>query len=121
MTAIGGFWRQDLEELAKTARYNARALAKLCNLSTRQLQRRFKRDFGRTPQDWLDERRLKAAQEKLLNGLQVKAVALECGFKQTSHFCRCFKSAYGTTPSYFALSPFARAACRLQITEVAQG
>ena len=88
--------------LAVAAHYNAGELAKLCGLSVRQLERHFHGNLGRTPQDWLNEQRIKAAQHQLLLGQSVKRVALELGFKQVSHFCRQFKSFNNLTPSQFA-------------------
>ena len=87
--------------LAEAARYDARELAKLCHLSVRQLERDFRRDLGYTPQSWLDEQRIKAAQMPLLSGQPVKMVAMKLGFKQVSHFCRRFKSQFNLTPSQF--------------------
>jgi len=100
--------RQSIEELAAKANYDSRALAKLCHLSTRQLQREFRRRFGMTPQQWLDERRLKAAGPMLLSGEPVKKVAYDLGFKQTSHFCRKFKFQHRMTPrEYISAQLFA--------------
>jgi AraC family transcriptional regulator len=96
--------KQHWEELAETARFDARELARLCRVSTRQLERDLRRQLGRTPQDWLNERRIIAAERLLISGLQVKAVAFELGFKQASHFCRQFKSWRRMTPSEFALA-----------------
>ena len=90
------------EQLAGTARYDAKDLAKLCNLSVRQLERDFRRGLERSPQDWLNEQRIKASQQLLLSGQPVKVVALELGFKQLSHFCRQFKTQQNLTPSQFA-------------------
>jgi transcriptional regulator GlxA family with amidase domain len=89
------------DQLASTAHYDARELAKLCNLSVRQLEREFQRFLKRTPQDWLNEQRIKAALPMLLSGEQVKKVALELRFKQVSHFCRQFKLQNRLTPSQF--------------------
>jgi AraC-like DNA-binding protein len=94
--------RQDWEALAGAAHYDAKGLAGLCHVSVRQLERDFRRDLERTPQDWLNEQRLIAAQQMLLAGTMVKVVALELGFKQVSHFCRQFKSLHNLTPSQFA-------------------
>jgi AraC family transcriptional regulator len=90
------------EQLAGTARYDAKELAKLCHLSVRQLERDFRQLLDRSPQDWLNEQRIKAAQQQLLSGQPVKVVAFELGFKQPSHFCRQFKSFNHLTPSQFA-------------------
>jgi AraC-like DNA-binding protein len=90
--------------LAPAAHFDATELARLCHVSKRQLQREFRRWLDRSPQDWLNERRIRAAQKKLLRGDPVKRVALELGFKQVSHFCRQFKSLNDMTPSEFASS-----------------
>ena len=89
------------EQLAGTARYDAKELAKLCNLSVRQLERDFRHNLERSPQNWLNEQRIKAAQQLLLSGQPVKVVAFELGFKQSSHFCRQFKLQNHLTPSQF--------------------
>jgi transcriptional regulator GlxA family with amidase domain len=92
---------EDWEQLAPIAQYDAKKMAELCKLSVRQLQRDFRRQFARTPQDWLNEQRLKAAQDLLLSGKSIKLVAFELGFKQASHFCRQFKAYHNLTPSEF--------------------
>ncbi|MGO8741991.1 MAG: helix-turn-helix transcriptional regulator [Limisphaerales bacterium] len=90
------------EQLAGSAHYDAKELARLCHLSVRQLERDFHHNLERSPQDWLNEQRIKAAQQLLLSGEPVKVVALDLGFKQVSHFCRQFKSQLNLTPSQFA-------------------
>lgn len=97
LKALVGDW----ERLAVVARFDAKELAKLCNLSVRQLERDFRRHLGRTPQNWLNELRLRFAEALLLNGQPVKRVAYTLGFKQTSHFCRRFKLHRNLTPSQF--------------------
>ena len=92
---------QQWDELAVTADYDCRKLAQLCDRSVRQLERRFHAFFGCPPQAWLNEQRIKAAQQLLLSGHPVKVVAFELGFKQPSHFCRQFKSQFQLTQSQF--------------------
>lgn len=92
------------EQLAGTARYDAKELAKLCNLSVRQLERNFHHNLERSPQDWLNEERIKAARQLLLSGKPVKKVASDLGFKQVSHFYRQFKSFNQMTTSEFLLA-----------------
>jgi len=89
------------EQLAGTARYDAKDLAKLCNLSVRQLERDFRHRLERSPQDWLNEQRIKASQQLLLSSQPVKRVASDLGFKQVSHFYRQFKSFNQLTTSEF--------------------
>jgi len=90
-----------LEMLASESHFDAKELAKMCRLSIRQLQLHFRDEIGRTPQDWLNEQKIKAAERMLLLGEPIKMVSSEMGFKQTSHFCRQFKSFCGWTPSEF--------------------
>jgi len=111
---VDGEW----EVLAETARYNSNELARLCGISARQLQRHFRRNFYCSPQSWLNERRMLAAQTLLLSGESIKKIALDLGFKQPSHFCRQFKIRTKMTPSEFA-SCAKLDSCRSGITDVA--
>jgi AraC-like DNA-binding protein len=94
-------WEQ-WEVTAQQARYDASEFARYCRLSPRQLQRKFRQTLNRTPQEWLDEQRIEAAKQLLMSGEPVKKVAFDLGYKQSSHFCRQFKSRNGVTPSEFA-------------------
>ena len=99
---INGHAKGQLETLAEQAQYNINELAKLCRVSRRQLLRVIRRRLKRTPESWLNERRIIASRRLLLSGVPVKVVALELGYKQTSHFCRQFKSLNQMTPTAFA-------------------
>ena len=65
----------------------------------------FKRDFAKvsnlTPHCWLIKRRLRAARELLSNdeAASVTEVCYRVGFKNLSHFSRCYKAEYGLAPS----------------------
>jgi len=100
------------QQLAGVAHYDAKELAKLCNLSVRQLERDFRLSLERSPQAWLNEQRIEAAKQLLLSGQPVKVVASELGFKQSSHFCRQFKSQVNLTPSQFAAQSQFNIPCR---------
>jgi len=65
------------------------------------LERVFQRQLDCAPQRWLNEQRILAARQMLQDGNPVKKVAFDLGFKQSSHFCRQFKSFTGNTPSQF--------------------
>ncbi len=114
--------RQRWEELAEAAQFDAKRLANLCGLSRRQLERKFRLELNRTPEDWLNERRIVVSRRLLMVGLSVKAVAIELGFKQTSHFCRRFKALHQITPTEFVLNQSANGTRgRPEITGVVQG
>jgi AraC family cel operon transcriptional repressor len=101
---------QPTKKSAVSARYDARELARLFDMSPRQLQRKFNRYMKRSPQDWLNEQRVMAARRLLLTGGSVKEVAFELGFKQVSHFCRQFKMYHHMTPSEFVKAKLNRRA-----------
>ena len=74
-------------------------LAKQAGLSTRQLERLFRRYLDRSPKRYYLESRLKKARSLLLQTeMSVINVALACGFSSPSHFSKCYRSFYGRTP-----------------------
>ena len=87
------------EELAARANYDARALARICGVSLRTVQRYFRKNYELSVREWLTCLRLGLAMKRLQEGAQVKEVAYEIGFKQVSSFSRAFKWRYGIPPS----------------------
>ncbi len=74
-------------------------LAKEVGLSTRQLERLFRRYLDRSPKRYYLELRLKKARLLLLQtDMSVINVALACGFSSPSHFSKCYRAFYGRTP-----------------------
>lgn len=91
-------------ELARQSGYNARILAGLCGISTRQLRRLASDFFRQSPQQWLNEQRLILAAEMLLKDCDsIKLLAGELGYKDGSHFCHQFKRRYGLAPKEFII------------------
>lgn len=88
-------------KLARQARYNARALSKQLQISTRQLRRYTEQIFGMSTQRWLNAARLETAADLLRETRSPKRVAFELGFKQLAHFSREFKTHYGLSPREF--------------------
>ena len=74
-------------------------LAASVGLSSRQLERLFRRYLDRTPTRYYLELRLARARLLLLQTeLPVLEVALACGFVSASHFSKCYRDVYGCTP-----------------------
>jgi transcriptional regulator GlxA family with amidase domain len=74
-------------------------LAKRAGLSTRQLERLFRRYLDRSPKRYYLELRLKKARLLLLQtNMSVINVALACGFSSPSHFSKCYRAFYARTP-----------------------
>jgi len=75
------------------------ALAASVGLSTRQLERLFRRHLDRTPKQHYLEVRLRRARQLLMQtDMSVLAVALACGFVSASHFSKCYRERIGLTP-----------------------
>ena len=74
-------------------------LAKDVKMSTRQLERLFRRYLNRSPKRYYMELRLQKARNLLMQtDMSVINVALACGFASPSHFSKCYRSHYQTTP-----------------------
>ncbi len=85
---------QNLEEPISPA-----LLADKVVLSTRQLERLFRRYLNRSPKRYYMELRLQKARNLLMQtDMSVINVALACGFTSPSHFSKCYRAQYQTTP-----------------------
>ncbi len=74
-------------------------LAEEVGMSTRQLERLFARYLNRSPKRYYMELRLQKARNLLLQtDMSVINVALACGFASPSHFSKCYRAHYNTTP-----------------------
>ena len=74
-------------------------LAQLVGMSTRQLERLFRRYLNRSPKRYYMELRLQKARNLLMQTeMSVINVALACGFTSPSHFSKCYRAHYRTTP-----------------------
>ena len=98
---------QNTEEPISPAR-----LAAQVGISTRQLERLARRYLSRSPKRYYMELRLQKARNLLMQtDMSVINIALACGFTSPSHFSKCYRAHYGTTPYHErgAQSPRARA------------
>ncbi|HEY9260237.1 AraC family transcriptional regulator [Chitinophaga sp.] len=93
------------ESITLTIRYNLlqpftlEEYAKMCGLSLSGFKREFSRLFHAPPKKWINEERLKHAQQLLLQTRKnVNEVADECGFENVSYFIKQYRLLYGTTP-----------------------
>jgi transcriptional regulator GlxA family with amidase domain len=74
-------------------------LAADAGMSTRQLERLFRRYLNRSPKRHYMELRLEKARTLLLQtDMSVIDVALACGFASPSHFSKCYRAQFGRTP-----------------------
>lgn len=75
-------------------------LAVKMNISSRQLERLFRRYFDATPGQYYLRLRLEAARDLLRRtNRPILDVAVACGFTSTSHFTKCYREHFGLTPT----------------------
>ena len=90
--------------VANQSNYQPIQMARLCQISLRQLERTFKVESGCTPREWLKMQRLNNALLMLRRAQSVKQVAYALAYPQIPQFCREFKMRFGITPKEFRQS-----------------
>lgn len=70
--------------------------------STVTLTEHFRREYGITIMQYVNELRLRAAANELATtDLSVKQIALRSGFSEVDYFSRCFRKKHGVTPTEY--------------------
>ena len=83
-----------------TERLFVEEIADYLNVSTRQLERAFKRYFDASPSQYYLRTRLHAARNLLRHSnMTVHAIAIETGFKSLQHFSKCYFDHYKVRPT----------------------
>lgn len=77
-------------------------LAGVALYSSAHFSRAFKSATGRSPHQYVLERRLQRAREMLIRGQSAAVVAAGLGFTDQSHFTKCFRKAFNITPGQLA-------------------
>ena len=94
LLAVVGLMEQGLEEP-----FSQTELAMQANLSTRQLERLFRKYLSTTPTRYYLNLRLARARHLLRQtSMSILSIALACGFVSASHFSKCYREVYGRTP-----------------------
>lgn len=76
-------------------------LARITNLSVRQLTRGFRVSRGCSIGDYIERRQMELAKRMLVAGSSVKEIAFAMGFASPSSFTFAFRRAVGTSPGVF--------------------
>lgn len=77
-------------------------MAEYVAVSRSGLTRRLKSILGVTPSEFLKESRLsRAASLITTTSMPVKDIAVDCGFADLNYFGKCFKQAYGLSPTHY--------------------
>jgi AraC-like DNA-binding protein len=88
-------------------------LAEMCGISTRRYSDIFKRRTGKTVVQYLNDKRISYAQERLRETGQIMYAAVAAGFSDATHFYRVFKRSTGLTPGQYLETCQAQSAHRL--------
>ena len=92
-----------LLEYRLTESVDMKSVAAELNIGERQLYNAFKEVYGITPKKFLQNLRLNAVQQELIDGesgqLLISDVAYKFGFNHMSHFTSEYKKLFGSTPS----------------------
>lgn len=73
-------------------------IAKDIGISRAYMMRIFKTYTGETINSYIINSRLEEARKKLYEDISILNIAYDCGFTDSSHFCRLFKQKYGCSP-----------------------
>ena len=90
---------QNWPELAYQASWSVSGMAELCGVSVRTLERHFLKQFGKSPIEWLAEKRQNQARRMLNRGSSVKETAASLGYEHSTNFIRKFKKYWGRCPA----------------------
>lgn len=83
--------------------FNVSTLADGLNISRSSLYIKFETLTGMTPNDYIQQRKLKKASELLKNNpeFNISEISDMLGFGSPRYFSRCFKNQYGTSPAEY--------------------
>jgi transcriptional regulator GlxA family with amidase domain len=94
--------RELIDESYTVSDLNVERLCRDAGFSHAQMLRLFKREYGKTIQRYIIEKRLSLACELLANSdISVRSVAFSCGFSDEIHFMKTFKNHYGLTATEY--------------------
>ena len=77
-------------------------LARRCNMGPQWFSKQFRARFGKSPAQYLADRRVAVAAQRLVHdAADVDRVAESCGFTDRSHFTRAFTKRMGQSPGRY--------------------
>lgn len=77
-------------------------MQRLSPVSTEHLCRTMKKHIGKTPTEWINERRLRAAASRLtVSTDEIAAICFDIGFNSLSYFYTLFCKQYGMSPNVY--------------------
>ncbi len=98
-------WLRRVHEALATdtsSTWNLQSLAQLAGVHPVHLARAFRSFYGISPGEWLRERRIQGACQKLKSSpAPLSQIALDAGYSDQSHFSRAFLRRFGLTPGRY--------------------
>ena len=92
----------DYVDSALENRLSVEELAGLADMQPSRFSRKFYHSTGKTPYQYVIERRLRLASELLEHANEdISEIALRCGFSSQAHFSSAFKNSFGMTPAAY--------------------
>jgi len=88
---------EDWAFLARQAKWSVSMLARMCNVSSRTLERHFLEARGECPRAWLSRQKRRVVVEMIKQGLSTKEIAARLGVSHPSSLSRNFKRLTGVT------------------------
>jgi AraC-like DNA-binding protein len=99
-------WAEKLKqyiEVNLSRKMGISALAAVIGRSPSFVAHHFEREFGKTPHQYILERRMREAKALLQGGFSVKATADKLGFYDAFHFSRTFKRFWKIPPRHYCV------------------
>lgn len=95
---------QQVSNTAVPTDINLKHIAKHLGISVSTAQRQFKHDFKMTIMDFVRQRRLALARNRLQHNMSIGEAAYLAGYTHSSNFCLAFKKTFGISPGVFTKS-----------------
>ena len=81
------------------------ALYRLAKVSPEHISRTFRKHFGKTPTEWINDLRLQHAVHLLKHSnIKISTIALDCGFNNLSHFYKIFQKSFRFSPRKYRIA-----------------
>lgn len=92
---------ESLLRLEGGAEPSVKALAEACGMTPSRFIRLFRKHYGMTPGDYLQNRRVNEARNLLGQGMSISEAAFAMGFADQAHLQRTFKARHAMTPGHY--------------------
>jgi AraC-like DNA-binding protein len=94
-------WSEKVQQYIDMHIHESITISKLADLTGRSesfISHHFRKDFGKTPRQYILARKMEIARNLLKGGDQVKQVAKKLGFYDEFHFSKAFKKYFHKSP-----------------------